>query len=121
MSFTTFSKIVGPEKAEQFYDTFHPANSYELYSSVDFFTYDATIESERNYVAQSLQELFLGLVSNPEVAASMQLDLPAMLNEIYALRGVKNLSRFKVKAQPGMPPPALPAPSIDPNLPPALP
>lgn len=121
MSFTTFSKIVGPEKAEQFYDTFHPANSYELYSSEDFFTYDATIESERNYVAQSLQELFLGLVSNPEVAASMQLDLPAMLNEIYALRGVKNLSRFKVKAQPGMIPPALPAPSVDPNLPPALP
>jgi len=121
MSFTTFSKIVGPEKADQFYDLFHPANPYELYSSEDFFTYDATIESERNYVAQSLQELFLGLVSNPEVAASMQLDLPAMLNEIYALRGVKNLSRFKVKQPPGMPPPGLPAPPVDPNLPPALP
>lgn len=122
MSFTTFSKIVGPEKAEQFYDTFHPSNPYELYSSEDFFTYDATIESERNYVAQSLQELFLGLVSNPEVAASMQLDLPAMLNEIYALRGVKNLSRFKVKAQPGMVPPGPPAPlPADPNLPPVLP
>jgi len=122
MSFTTFSKIVGPEKAEQFYDTFHPTNPYELYSSEDFFTYDATIESERNYVAQSLQELFLGLVSNPEVAASMQLDLPSMLREIYALRGVKNLSRFKTKAQPGMPPPGIPAlPPVDPNLPPALP
>jgi hypothetical protein len=121
MSFTTFSKIVGPEKAEQFYDLFHPANPYELYSSEDFFTYDATIESERNYVAQSLQELFLGLVSNPEVAASMQLDLPAMLNEIYALRGVKNLSRFKVKQPPGMPSPGLPAPPVDPNLPPTLP
>lgn len=121
MSFTTFSKIVGQEKAAQFYDTFHPTNPYELYSSEDFFTYDATIESERNYVAQSLQELFLGLVSNPEVAASMQLDLPAMLNEIYALRGVKNLSRFKVKQPPGIPTPALPAPSVDPNLLPALP
>ena len=121
MSFTTFSKIVGQEKADQFYDTFHPANPYELYSSEDFFTYDATIESERNYVAQSLQELFLGLVSNPEVAASMQLDLPAMLNEIYALRGVKNLSRFKVKAQPSMMPPGIPAlPPIDPNLPPPV-
>lgn len=118
MSFTTFSKIVGQEKADQFYDTFHPANPYELYSSEDFFTYDATIESERNYVAQSLQELFLGLVSNPEVAASMQLDLPAMLNEIYALRGVKNLSRFKVKAQPSMMLPGIPAlPPTDPNLP----
>jgi len=121
MSFTTFSKIVGPEKAEQFYGLFHPSNPYELYSSEDFFTYDATIESERNYVAQSLQELFLGLVSNPEVAASMQLDLPAMLNEIYALRGVKNLSRFKVKQPPGMPPPGLPTPPVDPSLPPALP
>lgn len=118
MSFTTFSKIVGPEKAEQFYDAFHPTNPYELYSSEDFFTYDATIESERNYVAQSLQELFLGLVSNPEVAGMMQLDLPAMLNEIYALRGVKNLSRFKVKAQPGMPSPAPMLPPVDPNLPP---
>lgn len=121
MSFTTFSKIVGPEKANQFYDLFHPSNPYELYSSEDFFTYDATIESERNYVAQSLQELFLGLVSNPEVAASMQLDLPAMLNEIYALRGVKNLSRFKIKQPPGMPPPVLPTPPADPNLAPTLP
>lgn len=115
LSFTTFSKIVGPAKAEQFYDLYHPASPYELYSSEDFFSYDATIESERNYVAQSLQELFLGLVSNPEVSAMMQLDLPAMLNEIYALRGVKNLSRFKVKAQPTVVPP------VDPNLPPTLP
>jgi hypothetical protein len=122
MSFKTFSKIVGAAKAEQYYDLFHPASPYELYSSEDFFTYDATIESERNYVAQSLQELFLGLVSNPEVAASMQLDLPAMLNEIYALRGVKNLSRFKVKAQPGLPAPGLPPiPPVDPNLTPVLP
>lgn len=98
MSYTTFAKIVGKAKAEEFYDLFHPKNPHELYSSEDFFTYDATIESERNYVAQSLQELFLGLVGNPEVAASMQLDLPAMLKEIYALRGVKNLSRFKAAA-----------------------
>ena len=121
MSFKTFSKIVGAAKAEQFYDLFHPANPYELYSSEDFFTYDATIESERNYVAQSLQELFLGLVSNPEVAASMQLDLPAMLSEIYALRGVKNLSRFKVKTPPSIPPPGLPAPPpANPNIPPVV-
>ena len=121
MSFKTFSKIVGEEKAAQFYDIFHPANPYELYSSEDFFSYDSTIESERNYVAQSLQELFLGLVSNPEVAASMQLDLPAMLNEIYALRGVKNLSRFKVKAPLPAQVPGLPAaPPIDPNLPPPV-
>ncbi len=121
MSFTTFSKIVGPTKAEQFYDQFHPANPYELYGSEDFFTYDATVESERNYVAQSLQELFLGLISNPEVASMMQLDLPAMLNEIYALRGVKNLSRFKTKppVAPGAPPiPGMPLPAAtEPQLP----
>lgn len=106
MSYKTFAKIVGEEKAQQSYDLFHPKSPYELYSSEDFFSYDATIESERNYVAQSLQELFLGLVSNPEVAASMQLDLPAMLKEIYALRGVKNLSRFELKPaqQPVLPP-----------------
>lgn len=115
MSFTTFAKIVGDAKAQEFYDLFHPANPYELYSSEDFFSYDATIESERNYVAQSLQELFLGLVSNPDVAAQMQLDLPAMLKEIYALRGVKNLSRFNL-------PQNAPAPvQIPPALPPELP
>jgi len=118
MSYKTFSKIVGESKAQQFYDLFHPANPYELYSSEDFFTYDATVESERNYVAQSLQELFLGLVSNPEVAASMGLDLPAMLKEIYALRGVKNLSRFELKGQqaPGQPlaPPAAQVPAAPP-------
>lgn len=99
LSFETYEKIVGPETAVESYEQFHQ-DGYRLVGNEDYFTYDGTLSSEKNYIAQSLQELVVALISNPEVAMQMNLDIPAMIEEIQSLRGVKNLERFKLAPQP---------------------
>ncbi len=110
LMFETFEKVVG-ENAETYWTLFHPEDPTVLMANEDYFSYDGTLSSEKNYIAQSLQELVGILASNPEVLAATNLDLVAMIKEIQALRGVKNLDRFELPPQPIMPngnPTALP-------------
>lgn len=98
MSEETFAKIVGDTdpKLVNFYAEFAPQDISKLIGSEDFFVFDATLSSEKGFLAQSMQELIIALISNPEVAATLQMDIPAMIMESQALRGQKNLSRFQL-------------------------
>lgn len=132
LSLETYEKILGVEDALPTWELFHPQDSRLLVGNEDYFMYDGTLSSEKNYIAQSLQELVGILASNPEVLASTGLDLVAMIKEIQALRGLKNLDRFQLKAPPqnvpslptGAPvapsptgqPPALPGPASVPGI-----
>ena len=120
MSFETYQKILG-ESAIETYDRFHPQNSLELLGNEDYFCYDGTLSSEKNYMAQSLQELIGVLASNPEVAQGAGFDLAEMVKEAFALRGLKNLDRFKLPPQPmiqnGNPPIVPPGSGVAPALP----
>lgn len=122
MSFETYQKILG-ESAIETYDRFHPQNSLELLGNEDYFSYDGTLSSEKNYMAQSLQELIGVLASNPEVAQGAGFDLVEMVKEAFALRGLKNLDRFKLPPQPmiqnGNPSVVPPGGGVAPALPPA--
>jgi hypothetical protein len=108
LSFETFEKILGPETALPVWELFHPQDSRLLVGNEDYFMYDGTLSSEKNYIAQSLQELVGILASNPEVLASTGLDLVAMIKEIQALRGLKNLDRFQLPPPPPQNVPTLP-------------
>lgn len=125
MDADTYFKIVG--ESEETFDTFemfHKENWWELVGSEDFFVFDSTSQSEKNLIAQSLQELALGLASNPEVLMMSGMDLVAMIEEVQALRGVKNLDRFKLKQPYALPQPGpQPIPGQQPQLggPPQLP
>jgi len=116
LSIETYEKILGVEDALPTWELFHPTDSRLLVGNEDYFMYDGTLSSEKNYIAQSLQELVGILASNPEVLASTGLDLVAMIKEIQALRGLKNLDRFQLKAPP-TPPNALPLPAGAPVAP----
>lgn len=110
MSFETYEKIIGVNAIET-YDRFHPADPLELLGNEDYFSYDGTLSSEKNYMAQSLQELIIALASNPELAQASGFDLVAMTKEAFALRGLKNLDRFQLPPQPQLPngnPPIVP-------------
>jgi hypothetical protein len=111
----TFAKIVGDTDPElmSFYDQFCPQDIGQLVGSEDFFVFDATLSSEKGFIAQSLQDLVIAMMGNPEVLAMLQLDVGAMIKEVQSLRGQRNLSRFKI--QP--PPYAAPNPAQPPGTP----
>jgi hypothetical protein len=122
MSFETYTKVLG-ESAIETYERFHPEDPIELLGNEDYFSYDGTLASEKNYIAQSLQELVSVLASNPEIAAAAGLDITAMVQESFALRGLKNIDRFRLPPQPqltnGNPPIIPPGGGPAPTLPPA--
>jgi len=96
ISLEKFTQILGSDMAP-LHEEFKPRNSYTLLGSEDFFVVDATTPIEKGYVAQSLQELLIAVISNPMIMQIMPLDISAMMQEIQSLRGVKNLGRFLIK------------------------
>ena len=103
MSFDTFSRIVGqnpttlvnpetmvPYTPEELYAAFH-ADPVTIATSEDFFVYDGTQPSEKAFLAQSLQEILMELMSNPVVAQALGYgpnEIRNLFNQIYLLRGV---------------------------------
>lgn len=117
LSAESFIRIVGrpsqddPTKLLLFQSRFQAFKSTleELVGGDDFFIFDSTISSEKGFIAQSLQELFIAIVSNPTLAIGLGVDPRAMLKEIMFLRGVTNFSRFDLAtnvATQQTPPPA---------------
>lgn len=137
MDFATFSRILGtnpsgvmvdpmtgaPYPPEQLYAMF-ASDPFDIAAAEHFFIWDATLPSERQYLAQSLQEIFIELMQNP---ALMQLlgygpaQMRDLFAEIFLLRGVPS-SRLPAPLQPQMPgapgqppqPPGAPAPGAAP-------
>ena len=93
LSMESYVKILGPESLER-YEAFHPPIQ-ELVGVEDHFTFDATVESEKGYTAQSLQDLLQVMLSSPEIAATLSLDPSKIIEEVLELRGIDNIERFK--------------------------
>lgn len=98
MDFETFSRIVGmgphgPSKSittEELYAAFH-ADPITIATAEDFFVFDATQPSERAFLAQSLQEILITVMSNPEAAMVLGYgpeQIRELFGQIYLLRGV---------------------------------
>lgn len=95
------------------------ADPMEIATGESFFTFDGTSPSEKSFLAQSLQEILLTMMQNPQIMQIMGYgpnDIRQLLEEIYILRGVtqSRLPAPKAMPQPGvvpMPPQALPAPT----------
>lgn len=116
MDFDTFSRIVGkvptdkinPDTqmawtSEELYALFH-ADPLTLATDEQFFTFDGTLPSEKSYLAQSLQEILMQMLQNPQIAAVMgygPAQFRQLFDDIYNLRGVT----------PGMLPPSNPLPA----------
>lgn len=101
LSEQTFSRIVGPGRLEatpDLYQSFHLPLT-ELVGSTDYFLFDGTTSGEKGYLAQSYQELLGILMSNPNAALQLGLDVNKLLQEIYVLRGAPNLKSFALDPQ----------------------
>lgn len=86
-------KILGPAVAEKVQFNAGPD---ELVGNCDFFVFEGTLPSEKQFLAQSMQELLGLILSNPQAAMQFSLDPNKLIEEIYTLRGVSNVAeRFK--------------------------
>lgn len=70
----------------------------EVIRGADYFTFDSTLQSEKGFMAQSLQDLLAAILqSDPTAAASLarNIDPAKIVEEIQYLRGAGNIKRFK--------------------------
>jgi hypothetical protein len=92
-----------------------------------FFVYDGTLPSEKAYLAQSLQEIFIEMLQNPAIAQVMgygPVQFRQLFQDIYNLRGVTS-SRLPAPTTPTVTPqqsgqPGQPPQGVPPNLIPML-
>jgi len=97
--------------SEEVFEMFK-ADPVSIAMSEDFFVFDGTNPSEKAFLAQSLQEIFMEIAANPQMAAVLGYgpeQLRELFNQIYILRGV---------TPPLLPSPtqAQPPPAQAPNL-----
>jgi hypothetical protein len=127
ISAETYTKIFGEDpKTAALFPRFAPSDPRVLVGNEDFFTFDATLTSEKGFLAQSMQEMLVAAMSNPEFVVATGMDIEKLFNEIQTLRGITNVQRFFRPVQamgpggsqtanntPGAVPgqPAVPAPS----------
>ncbi len=118
MSEDTFLKVLGDnDRIREAYTRFKPESLVDLVGSEDYFVFDQTTPSEKGFVAQSLQELAIAIISNPEANAQLGLDVNKLIDQVQFLRGVNNFKRFRTQPpiQPGiqnggiLPQPGVPA------------
>jgi len=123
MDFEDFQRVLGKRTFPTNPDTGLPYTIEEVFAlfkadavtiarSEDFFVFDATNPSEKAFLAQSLQEILMELMSNPAVSAVLGYgpdQMRELFNQIYILRGVT--------------PPLLPSPQpvVPPMVPPGQP
>ena len=99
LSLESFTSVVGVDPMIQArFETFK-GTPEEVIGGGDYFTFDSTLQSERSFVAQSLQELLVAVINNPEAAQMLDIDPRSMLGEIQFLRGAGNISRFSLQKQ----------------------
>lgn len=99
----TFNRLLGSAATDELFALFK-ADAVTIAGAEDFFTFDGTLPSEKAFLAQSLQEIFMTMMQNPQVAAVMGFgpeELKQIFEDIYSLRGVTQ-ARLPVRkiAQP---------------------
>src|SRR4029077_17345693 len=81
LSLESFKSIIGDDPMiEQRYGTWK-GTPEDVISGADYFTFDSTLQSEKGFIAQSLQELLVAIINNPMAAQQLDLDPRAMINE----------------------------------------
>lgn len=99
ITYPGWQKIIGDNTEERF-QQFKPTDPSDLIGKVDHFVHDATLQSEKGYIAQSLQELVSAMMGTPEVAALLNIDVAELIKETLRLRGIENIDRFERQPQP---------------------
>lgn len=99
ITYPGWQRIIGDDTEERF-QQFKPTDPSGLIGKVDHFVHDATLQSEKGFMAQSLQELVSAMMATPEVASLLNIDVGELIKETLRLRGIENIDRFERQPQP---------------------
>jgi hypothetical protein len=117
LSLESFAKVIGSQLPDiQLRYADFRGTPDEIIGGNDYFTFDSTLASEKGFMAQSLQELLVAIISNPLAAQQLDIDPRVLMSEIQYLRGAGNISRFSLSRQmaqgaPPLPPVVVPQPT----------
>lgn len=126
MDLETFTRILGDKPTEMINpDTQMPWQTAELFAlfsadpitiatAEDFFVFDGSLPAEKSFLAQSLQEILMEIMANPQIAVVLGYgpsDLRQLFENIYTLRGVPTSMLPAPTPVPQAPPGA-----VQPNL-----
>jgi len=94
----TFVRVFGLSEDPSLLDymQFAKVSNADLVGDFDFAVFDGTLPSEKFYAADTLQELFTMLASNPVLMVQLGYDLGAILTKILELRGINHPQQFKL-------------------------
>lgn len=92
----TFVKVLGEEADPNTFTKFTKVTKQDLIGDYDFEVFDGTLPSERYTQAETLQELLLALLSNPNAMALLGYDPRKLADEILELKGIRNPTRMKL-------------------------
>jgi hypothetical protein len=99
LSFEAFARAIGgrPEEQQVRFQAFQ-GTPEEVICGDDYFLFDSTIQSEKGFMAQSLQDLLSVILQSDPVAAAkvaQGIDPTKIVDEIQYLRGAGNIKRFR--------------------------
>jgi hypothetical protein len=99
LSSDSFVRLIGgdPNEAAQRFQVFQ-GTPEEIICGDDYFTFDSTLQSEKGFMAQSLQDLLAVIIQSDPVAAariSQEVNPTKIVDEIQYLRGAGNIKRFR--------------------------
>lgn len=92
----TMVKLQGVEGMES---GFIGITKSDLVGSYSFEMFDGTLPSEKNILAQVLENVVQEGMKSPEIAVAWGIDLRAMLLEAMELRGIRNPQRFTLQQE----------------------
>lgn len=90
----TYVRTIGDMANMQAYNGFVKVNKAALIGNYDFEMYDGTVPSDRDEMAQVLQEVLVAIIQNPEGVQLFNLNPGKILREIATLKGIKHINRF---------------------------
>lgn len=93
----TFGRITDPMGEE--YTAFVKASNKDFTGEYDFEILDGTLPSEKMWLAQTLQELLMVVLGNPQLALLLGFDIKKLMYEYLRLKGLRHPEKFAAGTQ----------------------
>ncbi len=93
----------------------------EVICGGDYMMFDSTLDSDKVFAAQSIQELLVAIMGNPMAGQQLDLSAKALLEGLWQARGLGDVKQFSMSSRIRQGLESPPPPMVDPNAQPQQP